>query len=229
MHALQTTTSSGSEGWLSGLVDWLVGLMDVIGPAGAGIAIAAENLFPPIPSEAILPLAGLAAQRGSFPLWEAIVWTTAGSLVGALLLYGIGALVGVGRLVWVAERVPLLHAEDVHRTVAWFERHGPVAVFFGRFVPIFRSLISIPAGVVRMPIWKFLLYTGAGSLIWNTIFVLVGWYLGESWHIVEQYMDIAQNVVVVVVIVAVALFVWLRVRQLLRARRDGSANGPSAE
>ncbi|WP_261167121.1 DedA family protein [Microbacterium sp. Marseille-Q6965] len=220
MHLLQATTTSGSDGWLSGLVDWLVGLMDLIGPVGAGIAIAAENIFPPIPSEAILPLAGLAASRGSFAIWEAILWTTIGSLAGALLLYGIGAWFGVKRLVWIAERVPLLRADDVHRTVAWFEKHGPVAVFFGRFVPIFRSLISIPAGVVRMPLWKFALYTGGGSLIWNTIFVLVGYFLGESWHVVEQYMDIAQNVVIVVVVAAVAVFVWLRVRQILRDRRE---------
>ncbi|OCG74603.1 DedA family protein [Microbacterium sediminis] len=220
MRALETTTT-GSDGWLAQLVQWLVELMDVIGPVGAGIAIAAENLFPPIPSEAILPLAGIAANRGAFPLWEAVLWATIGSVVGALVLYGIGALVGVKRLVWIADKVPLLHPEDVHRTVAWFEKHGPVAVFFGRFIPIFRSLISIPAGVVRMPIWKFLLYTASGSLIWNTIFILVGWFLGESWHIVEQYMDLFQNIVIVVVIVAIAVFVYVRVRQLVKARREG--------
>lgn len=219
MRATATTSADGS--WLSALVDWVVSFMDVIGPMGAGLAIAMENLFPPIPSEAILPMAGLAASRGSFALWEAILWTTIGSLVGALLLYGIGAWFGVKRLVWIAEKVPLLRADDVHKTVAWFEKHGPVAVFFGRFVPIFRSLISIPAGVVRMPIWKFVLYTGAGSLIWNTIFILVGWFLGESWHIVEQYMDVFQNIVIAVVAIAVVVFVVIRVRSLMRAKREG--------
>jgi len=223
MRALETTTSA-DQGWLAQLVDWVVGFMDVIGPYGAGLAIAMENLFPPIPSEAVLPLAGLAASRGSFPLWEAILWTTVGSLVGALVLYGIGALVGVKRLVWIADRVPLLRADDVHRTVAWFEKHGPVAVFFGRFVPIFRSLISIPAGVVRMPLWKFVLYTGAGSLIWNTLFIMLGWWLGESWHIVEEYMDVFQNIVIVVVVLAVAVFVFIRVRQLVKARREPGAS-----
>jgi len=217
MRVLETTTT-GSDGWLAQLVQWLVDLMNTIGPIGAGIAIAAENLFPPIPSEAILPLAGLAASHGAFPLWQAILWTTVGSVVGALVLYGIGALVGVKRLVWFADKMPLLRADDVHRTVAWFERHGPVAVFFGRFIPIFRSLISIPAGVVRMPIWRFVLYTASGSLIWNTIFILVGWFLGESWHIVEQYMDVFQNIVIAVVILAVAVFIVIRVRQLLAAR-----------
>lgn len=217
MIATASTTSDGS--WLGSLVDLMVSLMDVIGPYGAGIAIAAENLFPPLPSEAILPMAGLAASRGAFTLWEAILWTTIGSVVGALVLYGIGAWVGTDRLRRVAERLPLMKGEDVDRTVAWFHKYGGAAVFFGRFVPIFRSLISIPAGVVRMPIWRFVLYTGAGSAIWNTIFVLVGWYLGESWHIVEQYMDVVQNVVIVAVVIAVAWFVVVRVRALRAQKR----------
>ncbi|GAA1732452.1 DedA family protein [Microbacterium paludicola] len=217
-----TTASADTDGsWLGALVDWVVGLMDVIGPYGAGIGIAAENLFPPLPSEAILPLAGLAASRGAFTLWEAILWTTVGSIVGALVLYGIGAWFGIDRLRRIADKMPLVKVEDVDRTVAWFHKHGSVAVFFGRFIPIFRSLISIPAGVVHMPIWRFVLLTAAGSLIWNTIFVLIGWYLGESWHIVEQYMDVFQNIVIAVVVIAVVWFVVARVRSL-RADKRGS-------
>lgn len=217
---MMTTTETTTDGsWLGSLVDFVVSLMDVIGPYGAGIAIAAENLFPPLPSEAILPMAGLAASRGSFALWEAILWTTVGSIVGALVLYGIGAWFGLERLRRIADRLPLMKVEDVDRTVAWFHRHGGAAVFFGRFIPIFRSLISIPAGVVHMPLWRFVLFTGAGSLIWNTIFILVGWYLGEAWHIVEQYMDVFQNIVIAVVIVAVAWFVVARVRALRAENR----------
>ncbi|MDN3311200.1 DedA family protein [Microbacterium oryzae] len=219
-----TEAAAGGGSWLSALVDHVVGLMDVIGPYGAGVAIAAENLFPPLPSEAILPLAGLAAQRGSFALWEAIVWTTVGSVVGALVLYGIGAWFGVDRLRWIAKRLPLISADDVDRTVAWFDRHGGKAVFFGRFVPIFRSLISIPAGVVRMPVWRFALYTAAGSVIWNTIFILLGWYLGSGWHIVEQYMDVVQNVVIVAVVVAVVWFVVVRLRALRKQRRAAATD-----
>jgi membrane protein DedA with SNARE-associated domain len=215
-----TTTDGAADGsWLGTLVDAVVGLMDVIGPYGAGIGIAAENLFPPLPSEAILPLAGLAASRGAFALWEAILWTTVGSIVGALVLYGIGAWFGLERLRKVADKLPLVNVNDVDRTVEWFHRHGGAAVFFGRFIPIFRSLISIPAGVVHMPLWRFVLLTGLGSLIWNTIFVLLGWYLGESWHIVEQYMDVAQNVVIAVVVIAVVWFVVSRVRSLRADKR----------
>ncbi len=211
-----TSTTSGS--WLSSLVDAVVSLMSVIGPPGAGIAIALENLFPPLPSEVILPMAGLAASRGSFTLAEALIWTTGGSVAGALLLYGLGRWLGVARLRWVAEKVPLLHPEDIDRTVAWFDRHGAVAVFFGRMIPIFRSLISIPAGVARMPVWRFVLLTAAGSAIWNTIFVLAGFLLGEAWPIVEQYANIFQYVVIAAIAIAVAWFVVVRVRELRRMR-----------
>ena len=220
-----TATSDGS--WLSSLADWAVSLMDVIGPAGAGLAIAMENLFPPLPSEVILPMAGLASSRGSFTLFEALFWTTAGSIVGAMLLYGLGAWLGVARLRAIAAKVPLLHPEDIDRTVAWFSRHGGKAVFFGRMIPIFRSLISIPAGITRMPLWRFALLTAAGSLIWNSIFVLSGFFLGESWHIVERYADILQYVVIGCAALAVAWFLFVRVRTLLAER--GSRSGAEPE
>lgn len=206
------TETSPDGSWLGALLDWSVSLMDVIGPAGAGIAIALENLFPPLPSEVVLPMAGLAASRGSFSLFEALAWTTAGSIVGALLLYGLGAWLGVGRLRAIAARVPLLKVEDIDRTVSWFHRHGGKAVFFGRMIPIFRSLISIPAGVTRMPVWRFALLTAAGSLLWNTIFVMSGFLLGESWHVVEQYVDVLQYLVIGAVAVAAMWFVAVRVR-----------------
>lgn len=215
-----TTASDGS--WLTALVDWAVSLMEVIGPAGAGLAIALENIFPPLPSEVILPMAGLTASRGTFTLLEALVWTTAGSVVGAFVLYGLGRWLGVARLRAVAAKVPLLHPEDVDRTVAWFDRHGGKAVFFGRMIPLFRSLISIPAGVTRMPVWRFGLLTAAGSLVWNTVFVLAGFFLGEQWHVVEMYADILQYVVIAVAGIGVAFFLYARTRSLLR-RRGGAS------
>ncbi|WP_019182071.1 DedA family protein [Microbacterium yannicii] len=219
------TSSSGDSSWLGALLDWSVSLMDVVGPAGAGIAIALENLFPPLPSEVVLPMAGLAASRGSFTLFEALAWTTLGSILGAFLLYGIGAWFGADRLRRIAATVPLLHPEDIDRTVAWFERHGGKAVFFGRMIPIFRSLISIPAGVTRMPLWRFGLLTGAGSLLWNTIFVLAGYLLGASWHIIEQYVDIVQYVVIAVAALAAAWFVFVRTRALISASSERRRGG----
>jgi membrane protein DedA with SNARE-associated domain len=210
------TASDGS--WLTALVDWAVSLMQLIGPAGAGLAIGLENLFPPLPSEVILPMAGLSASRGIFTLAEALVWTTAGSVAGAFLLYGLGRWLGAPRLRAVAARVPMIRVDDIDKTIGWFERHGGKAVFFGRMIPLFRSLISIPAGVTRMPVWKFGLLTVAGSLVWNTVFVLAGYFLGESWHVVEMYADLLQYIVIAVVGIAVAWFVVARTRTLLRDR-----------
>ncbi|MDY0908735.1 DedA family protein [Microbacterium sp. CFBP9034] len=224
------TEASSDNSWLGALLDWSVSLMDVVGPAGAGVAIALENLFPPLPSEVVLPMAGLAASSGSFTLFEALAWTTAGSIVGAFLLYALGAWLGVERLRRIAARVPLLHPEDIDRTVGWFERHGGKAVFFGRMIPIFRSLISIPAGVTRMSPWRFGALTAAGSLIWNTVFVLAGYFLGESWHVVEQYVDALQYVVIGVTALAVAWFVFVRTRALVAtSRRPDPSPEPERE
>ncbi|AUG28687.1 MULTISPECIES: DedA family protein [Microbacterium] len=204
--------SDGS--WLTALVDAVVGLMNLIGAPGAGIAIALENLFPPLPSEVILPMAGLAAARGSFTLVEALLWTTAGSVAGAFALYGLGAWLGIARLRALVRRMPLLKVDDVDRTVAWFERHGGKAVFFGRMLPIFRSLISIPAGVTRMPLWRFGLLTLAGSFLWNAVFVLSGYFLGDQWHVVEEYAGVLQYAVIGVAAAALVWFTVNRVRQL---------------
>ncbi|GAA1811580.1 DedA family protein [Nesterenkonia flava] len=204
-----------SESVLTRISDWAVSLMEMIGAPGAGLAVALENLFPPIPSEVILPLAGLAASRGSFTLAEALLWTTLGSVVGAYVLYGLGALLGAERLRRIADRMPLVDGSDVERTVAWFQRHGPWAVFFGRMLPIFRSLISIPAGVARMPLWRFGLLTTAGSLIWNAIFILAGYFLGENWHVVERYASVLQYVVLAALVLAV---LWFIISRLRRAR-----------
>ncbi|THJ66307.1 DedA family protein [Arthrobacter echini] len=192
--------------------------METIGAPGAGLAIALENLFPPLPSEVILPLAGFTASRGNFSLVEAIIWTTLGSVVGALALYAIGAWLGRDRMRRLVSKVPLVDLEDVDRVEAWFDRHGYRAVFFGRMLPIFRSLISIPAGIERMPVAKFLLLTTAGSLIWNSIFVLAGFYLGENWGVVEEYAGIFQWIVIIAVVLFLGYFVVSKIRAHRRKR-----------
>ncbi len=205
---------------LDGVAGWAVDLMDRLGAPGAGLAIALENLFPPLPSEVILPLAGFAASRGSFTLPEAIGWTVAGSLVGALALYLLGMVFGRSRMYWVWERLPLVKVEDLERTEAWFARHGRKAVFFGRMIPIFRSLISVPAGVERMGVVPFVLLTFAGSTIWNVTFVLAGYWLGERWHEIEGVVGTFQWVVILAVVLALCWWLVLRVRSIRRARRE---------
>ena len=197
----------------SGIAGWAVDVMERLGAPGAGLAVALENLFPPLPSEVILPLAGFTASRGDMSLVGAIAWTTAGSVAGALLLYLVGALLGLGRVRAVAARLPLVRVADVDRTAAWFARHGPKAVLLGRMIPIFRSLISIPAGVTRMGLPTFVILTAIGSLAWNTVFVVAGYLLGESWWRVEAYAGLLQKAVIVVVAAAVVVFVVGRLRR----------------
>lgn len=209
-----------TETELTGVAGWAVDLMERLGGPGAALAIAAENLFPPIPSEVILPLAGFTASQGTFTLAGAVAWTTAGSVVGALALYLLGRGLGRERFRAIWSRLPLVDLDDLDRTEAWFDRHGRKAIFFGRMVPIFRSLISIPAGIERMPLVTFTLLTLAGSLIWNSIFVLAGYQLGENWHRVEPYADTFQKVVLGAVAVAVVWFVVQRVRRNQRQRQQ---------
>lgn len=195
------------------VAQWAVSLMEFLGAAGVGVAIALENVFPPVPSELILPLAGFTASRGSFGLVEVLLWATLGSVVGAVALYGLGAWLGLDRLRRIADRMPLVKVSDVDRSVGWFGRHGSKAVFFGRMIPIFRSLISIPAGVQRMPLPRFILLTLAGSAIWNSIFVIAGFLLGENWSAVEPYAGVLQWVVIVGIVLAIGAFIVIRLRE----------------
>ena len=204
----------------SGLAGWTVDLMDQLGLFGAALAVSLDNFFPPIPSEIILPLAGFAASQGTFSLAGALAATTIGSVFGASVLYWLGAIFGRDRAMWVFDKTPLLKVSDLERTEAWFAKHGGKAVFFGRMVPIFRSLISIPAGVERMSFTLFFVLTTLGSLIWNSIFVVAGYRLGENWDAVEPYASVFQKLVIGLVLLVVGGFAAIRIREQLRARRS---------
>ncbi|MFE1145924.1 DedA family protein [Streptomyces albidoflavus] len=190
---------------------WITGLMESLGAPGAGIAIALENLFPPIPSEVILPLAGFTAATGQMNLVAVLIWTTVGSVVGALALYWVGALLGRDRTVAIAAKIPLLKVADIEKTEAWFNKHGTKAVFFGRMLPIFRSLISVPAGIERMPLPIFLGLTTLGSALWNTLFVMAGYLLGDNWESVTEYVSVYSKVVLAVAALAVLIFLAVRI------------------
>ncbi|MFG2503147.1 DedA family protein [Streptomyces sp. NPDC048441] len=213
--------TAANEAPTGGIAGWATDLMDSLGAFGAGVAIALENLFPPLPSEVILPLAGFAASQGKFGIGAALFWTTLGSVVGALALYAVGALLGRDRTVAIAARLPLVKVSDIDRTEKWFARHGTKAVFFGRMIPIFRSMISVPAGVERMGLPVFLALTTAGSLIWNAVFILIGHALGSRWHQVTDLVGLYSKGVLAVVALAVLTFVALRVRR-------SSTGGPAA-
>jgi membrane protein DedA with SNARE-associated domain len=222
MHALQAWLSGLplAQGEPGGVAGWAIRLMEALGAPGAGVAVALENLFPPIPSEVILPLAGFTASQGDMSLAAAIAWTTVGSVVGALVLYWVGALIGRERTRAIAARLPLVKVSDIDRTEAWFARHGRKAVFFGRMVPLFRSFISIPAGIERMPMATFLLFTTLGSLIWNAVFVVAGYVLGENRQVIEDYASTYQKGVLAAAVLAVVAFAAARLRASRRRQRQ---------
>jgi membrane protein DedA with SNARE-associated domain len=195
-----------------GVAGWAADLVDTLGGPGAGLAIALENLFPPLPSEVILPLTGFAAGQGVLTLTSALFWTTLGSVTGAVVLYWIGMLFGRARMHAIWAKLPLVKASDLERTEDWFAKHGTKAVFLGRMVPIFRSLISVPAGVERMPVPVFVMLTTLGSLIWNTVLVMAGYWLGDQWETVETYVGVLSKAVLALVVVALATYVVVRVR-----------------
>ncbi|WP_336921799.1 DedA family protein [Aquipuribacter sp. SD81] len=203
---------------LTGVAAWAVRVMEALGGPGAALVVALENVFPPIPSEVVLPLAGFTASQGTFTVLGAILWTTAGSVAGALLLYGLGRWFGARRVRAVAARIPLVDARDIDRAEEWFQRHGRSAVFFGRMLPVVRSAISVPAGAEAMPVVPFTLLTLAGSGIWNGVFVVAGYLLGENWSAVSPYAEVLQWVVVAAL---VALVVWFVVVRLRRRRSHG--------
>lgn len=201
--------------------DWAVSVMNWLGAIGVGLLVLLENLFPPIPSEVILPLAGFTSGLpGSEFTWvEALIWATIGSIIGAYALYGVGMALGHDRTVRLLAALPLVERKDIERTIAWFNKHGYWTVFFGRMLPIFRSLISIPAGVERMSWWKFGLLTLAGSAIWNTLFVYGGYVLGSNWEAIIGVADWLKYLVVALVVIAL---VWFIVHKVRSRKRSGS-------
>lgn len=197
------------------LAEWVTRVIEALGYPGLTVLVALESVFPPIPSEVILPLAGFLTGQGRFSFPLVLLATTSGSLAGALLLYGIGAAVGqqrVRRLVERYGRWALLTPNDLTRSELWFDRHGPIAVFTGRLVPVVRSLVSIPAGYRRMPLGQFLLLTGLGSAFWNGALVSLGWAFGENWHVIERYVGWLQYLVIGATALLIMRFVWLRLR-----------------
>lgn len=210
---------------LTGIAGWAVDVMETLGGFGAFLLIALENLFPPLPSEIILPLAGFTASLGTLSLVEMIIWCTAGSVIGAWALYGVGAALGRERTRKIMGALPLVNVDDIVKTESWFDKHGKWTVLLGRMIPIFRSLISIPAGVTRMPLVTFSLLTLAGSLIWNTILIYAGFVLGENWDRVEGWVGTLSTIVIIVVIVFLAWWITRRVISNMKTKRLHNEQG----
>ena len=200
---------------LTGLAGVATDVMDALGEIGVGVLVLAENVFPPIPSEVVLPLAGYLASRGRMDLTLVIVAATVGSVLGAMLLYEAGARTGRVRLRRLIDWMPLLEGEDLDKAESWFARHGESSVLIGRCIPVVRSLISVPAGFAEMPRWRFVVLTTIGSGAWNTVFVGAGYALGEQFDEIERYSGWLNTAVYT----AIAVLLLLGLRRALRRSR----------
>ncbi len=200
------------------MVEWITDFIDSIGLVGVAVLVALENVFPPIPSEVILLLAGYNVELNRFGFIGAVIAATVGSIVGAYFLYGVGRVLSEERLEALLAGVGKyvgLKKKDVHKGFQWFERHEDPVVFFGRLIPVVRSVVSIPAGAEKMSLAKFTLLTGLGSLIWNTVWVSIGWGLGSQWEKAETWGSYLQYIVIALVLIGLVVLV-------LRARRARS-------
>lgn len=199
---------------LSDLTDWVSDVIGALGYAGVAFLVALENVFPPIPSEVVLPLAGFVAGRGDANLLGMILAATLGSVAGAWALYGAAAAIGPTRLRALVVRYGRwfgARESDLDRAEAWFDRRALAAVLLGRCVPLIRSIVSIPAGFRRMPALRFTVCSAVGSLAWNTALIGAGAVLGERWEQVGDVVGLLQGVVIVAIAAAVLLFAWLRI------------------
>jgi len=183
------------------LIEWALRVIQQLGYPGIIFAMFLENVFPPIPSEVVLSFAGFLTTEGTFSLQGAVASATLGSVLGALALYGLGSVWGRERLYrFVGRYGPYLRVKqtDILKAEEWFSRYGSGAVFFGRMFPIVRSLISIPAGLSRMRMPVFVIYTAAGTVLWNLLLVTLGAALGTAWAKVATWADYYQLVMIIV-------------------------------
>ncbi len=203
---------------LENIGQWVQDVMGPLGYVGLALLLVLENLFPPIPSEVVLPLAGFFVGRGDFAFWGALLAATVGATAGALVLYGLGRRGGralvlrYGRWLRVGE-------EDLDRAEGWFARYGDLVVLGARVVPFARSVVSIPAGTSRIPLLRFTVLTTIGSAVWNAVLIGAGYALGANWNRVSGWVGAYSDVVLVVVVVAAILYPLIR--HFLGRKREG--------
>jgi membrane protein DedA with SNARE-associated domain len=205
--------SGGSVSDLGGIVGFAGTVIEAIGEWGVGLLALLETVFPPIPSEVILPLAGFLSRQGelSFPLL--VITSILGSYLGALVLYWLGAALGLERSIRWLSKLPLVDRSDFETAAGWFTRHGRSAIFFGRLIPGVRSLISLPAGAARMNLFTFSAFTVAGSGVWNILLIGLGSALGSQYELIDRYSSYVNYALYAVI---AALILWLVVRRLRR-------------
>lgn len=191
---------------------WIASVMEQFGYFGIALLILLENVFPPIPSEVILTFGGFMTTKSELTILGVVIASTIGSVGGAVILYWIGRFLNVERLELIIDKwgkYLRLTKADVRKADAWFDKYGPWTVFFCRFIPLIRSLISIPAGMSGMNQWLFLILTMLGTFIWNIVLVLIGAKVGDNWHQIVDYMDVYSNIMYVLIAIGIIVFlVW---------------------
>lgn len=193
------------------MTDWIISIMEQLGYFGIALLMFLDNVFPPIPSEVIMPSAGFAASKGQLLLSGVIIAGSIGSLVAAALLYWVGRKIPNQSIFnWVDRygKYLFIKSKDVKKALDWFEKYGHRVVFFGRMVPAVRSLISIPAGMSHMPFWKFMLYSSVGTIIWTTFLACVGYYFGNNIELMQQIFSRVGYVIITIVLILVAYFFY---------------------
>jgi membrane protein DedA with SNARE-associated domain len=210
---------------LDRLVQWGQQLVDTLGYVGLAVIMFLENVFPPMPSEPFLLGAGFSSSgSGRLSLAGSVVAATVGAIVGASFWYLVGVLLPERRIRSLLRRHgrwALLGEDDLDRALAWFRGHGRLVILFGRCIPIVRSLISVPAGLTRMPAPQFLLYTAIGTAAWSTLLIGVGWVLGDNWRVALGFFDRYEQVLLAAMGLAVVAFAVIR----LRRRRSAAVPG----
>lgn len=197
--------------------EWIMTCMNQFGYLGIALLLLLETVFPPIPSELILAFGGFMTLDTQMELTGVVIASTIGALLGALLLYGAGRCISVKRLeaMFGSKPAHLLRfkKEDVQRAILWFEKKGSISVFFCRFVPVLRSLISIPAGISHMKLLPFLLYTTLGSLLWNAVLSYAGAMLGSHYTIIVETISTYAKVIAIIIFLCAIGFWFLRKRK----------------
>lgn len=195
---------------------WITSVMEQFGYFGIALLILLENVFPPIPSEVILTFGGFMTTKSDLTVLGVVVASTIGSVGGAVILYWIGRILNVERIERIIEKwgkYLRLTKEDVRKADAWFDKYGTWTVFFCRFIPLIRSLISVPAGMSGMNQWLFLVLTTIGTLIWNLVLVLVGAKVGDNWHQIVNYMDVYSHFMYAVIAIGIIVFIIWFIRK----------------
>lgn len=203
--------------------EWIISTMNSLGYLGIGLLMFAENLFPPIPSELIMPLAGFTVAKGKMNFTLAVLAGVIGTILGAFPWYYAGKILGEERLKSLADRYGkwiTVSSQDIDKATRWFNRYGNKAVLLGRLVPGVRTLISLPAGLSNMPLAPFVIYSTLGTTAWVMILTFLGFMLGEKYELVEQYLDPVSKIVLVFLIVAFIAWVVIKQRKAKRRRRD---------